>query len=440
MPTSISEIAAPTRRSSTRTRTRVRSTPVALDPYADSALDPTPPPPPPTPATVRLDSEYYGPGITVPSAEAQRDSHGRFIRSSDAVTVSGRTFHRLDEAVCECPACHSHVLDDDMSAVVVNERGGTQNICHNCRGQSTWMCDDCDRTFLTTAVPRPARSSSYGTICPTCRRNRNPASESDMYGRILNYSDRRVGGLPSADRSSMIYGLEVECCVVGGPRADEAVRELAQLTGEGYYVTKHDGSLDNGFEIVTRPDSMAVHRQEWGKIFKAIGGSDLLRNHLRSWLSPRQCCGIHCHIDKSQLSPLELGKLLVWLNHPDNRDFIIKVAGRGPNSYTSFDASARVVDGITLKTSRSQSRYTALNVGASTAEIRIFRGTLFPAAFAKNLDFVEASVEWTGLASGCPAHNIRVPAFIDFVSARKHRFPALWGHIVQWGLNNTTRQ
>ena len=152
-----------------------------------------------------------------------------------------------------------------------------------------------------------------------------------------------------------------------------------------------------------------------------------------AWDVPRQCCGIHCHIDKSQLSALELGKLLVWLNHPDNREFIIKVAGRQPNSYTSFSSNLKVVDGRRLKNGRSEARYVALNVQANTAEFRIFRGTLNPEAFGKNLDFVEASVEWTSLGSGCSLQDIRVPAFIAFVKERRNRFPELWKHIVRWG-------
>ena len=399
-----------------------------------------------TQTTSTLDREFYPPGTVIPADQAIRDIENRVIRREDAVIVNGnQVFHRLDDAVRSCDVCNTAALASDLRPLFrVGAGTAPAQTCHSCRVDA-WSCGECSAqvassvhaSYLTNGRIRTDTyetvSRDYTPMCPRCAERERLRHSDDLYGRILSYSDRRVGNIPSEDNTSMLYGLEVECCAVGGPRAEDVVSALHNLTGGGYYVTKHDGSLDNGFEIVTRPDSMATHRAEWSKIFAAIGGSDYLQRHLRSWDVPRQCCGIHCHIDKSQLSALELGKLLVWLNHPDNREFIIKVAGRQPNSYTSFSSNLKVVDGRRLKNGRSEARYMALNVQANTAEFRIFRGTLNPEAFGKNLDFVEASVEWTSLGSGCSLQDIRVPAFIAFVKERRNRFPELWKHIVRWG-------
>lgn len=235
----------------------------------------------------------------------------------------------------------------------------------------------------------------------------------------------------------MLYGFEVETHVRNNRSVHDAITELHRLMGNGYYVTKSDGSLDNGFEIVTRPDSMKIHREKWLKVFESIDSSEFLKEHLRSWSAPRQCCGIHCHVDKSRLSQLQLGKLNVWLNHKNNRAFIEKVAGRGSNSYTSFKDDVKIIDGRRLKAGTSPERYVALNVGTNTAEMRLFRGTLHPPTFFKILDFIEASVEWTGLGN-CSARAVTdVSQFATFVHKNHHRFPFLLGKMQEWGIEPT---
>lgn len=385
------------------------------------------------PENVALSTVFYS-GISVPVGDTTLDHEGRRILTSDSIRLSGENYHRGDSEVCTCTRCATPALREDAREVLVTNGGSRELWCENC-ADDAWECDNCDN-HCSDNVRRAYRSDDHDhddPLCPSCR----PREENSIYGRLLNYSNKAISSVPPADPSSILFGLEVETHVKNNRSTDEAIRELHRLMGDGYYVTKSDGSLTNGFEIVTRPDSMKIHREQWLKMFESIDASPFLKENLRSWSAPRQCCGIHCHVDKAALSQLHLGKLNVFLNHKNNRTFIEKIAGRGSNSYTSFRDDVRVIDGRRLKAGTSPERYVALNVGVHTAEMRLFRGTLNPETFFGILDFIEASVEWTGMGN-CSARSVsNVNDFSAFVHAEPYRYPFLLSKIKEWGIEPT---
>lgn len=386
--------------------------------------------------TVQLSSDWYYPPARIPESEAVQDHAGRWIRASEQIVRQGRVFHPHDGNLVTCNVCsHQDLPSAFTSRGIISPSGTNGRLCGPCASR-TWLCYSCHTPVTSTVNPRYTEDDEDHDrpLCPICFRR-----TAEIFGRLLPYSNKDIGRVPPKDSSSMLFGWEVEVHVRNNRDIQDIIHELHRQVGGGYYVTKSDGSLINGFEIVTRPDSMETHRKEWLRIFEAIAGSELLREHLRSCDSPRQCCGIHCHIDKSMLSQLHLGKLNVWLNHPNNRSFIEKIAGRGSNSYTSFKDDVRISDGRTLKMGTSPERYVALNVGQNTAEMRIFRGTLQPKNFFKNLDFVEASVEWTG-AANCSSRAVAdAKEFIRYVLDQQSRFPHLIEKLCEWDMIPTSK-
>lgn len=389
--------------------------------------------------TVTLSEVFYPSHTQAPVGDTVITAGGHIIRRSDQVTVpGGEMYHANDARLGSCGRCGCNIIPENEPLVVSRSappapggRQATNRYCPDCCENHTWTCSRCD-ILVTEGVARaysPDDDEEDDPLCPLCAAPR----ANSLFGRMINYSNKDIGNVPPKDPSGMLYGWEVEVHLLEGGSTERAIDELHRLLGPGYYVTKPDGSVENGFEIVTRPDSMAVHREEWCRFFEALKESEFLRKHLRSWEAPRQCCGIHCHIDKESLSALQLGKLATWINHPNNRSFIEKVAGRGSGSYTSFSDSVRVSDGRRLKqTPGGPERYVALNVQNKTAEMRIFRGTLQPRLFFKNMDFVEASVEWTGLSSCSARHVTDVARFARYVYDRRERFPFLYDKLVEW--------
>ncbi len=384
----------------------------------------------------RLHADFYPRGTAVIDGTTHRrrraarnidvvlDCNAREILREHSVTIDNRVYHQSDPRVFVCPECAEFERRD-----LARDVYGRDPICRNCAEQSEYYsCDDCG-----ILVHEDYQHDHDGdTLCPRCHRNREGSQP--QWGRLLSYSDKSICGVKPKEPKKQLFGLEVECHVLDHQSIDEAIRLLHTKLGPGYYVTKSDGSLVHGFEIVTRPDSMDIHRGEWVRTFNAIAETSWLRQHLRSWAAPQRCCGIHIHIDKRTLSQMQLGKMLVFLNDPTTRKFIEKVAGRGANSYTKFEDGKKVIEGKKLKSGRSPCRYVALNVGDNTAEMRIFRGTLNPESFFKNLDFAEALVEWTGLANGCSLADAANPeAFCKFVHKNAHRWTHLNNKLLSWG-------
>jgi hypothetical protein len=98
---------------------------------------------------------------------------------------------------------------------------------------------------------------------------------------------------------------------------------------EGYAILKEDGSISTmpGFEIVTAPCSLSIHREKITEFFSNnpdIDTDDDIN------------IGLHIHISRKPISQLSIGKLLVFINDPDNQDGIIAIAGRSSNNWAKF--------------------------------------------------------------------------------------------------------
>lgn len=196
---------------------------------------------------------------------------------------------------------------------------------------------------------------------------------------VVGYSNKDSIRLPSdTPRNLRNYGIELE--VEGKVSQEDAARFARQTLSEDYCVFKEDGSLNSkGFEIVTRWDSMAVHREAFAKFFASNPSK-----HMTSWESGS--CGMHVHVDKTKLSSLQMGKMLCFINSLDNKSMIVSIAGR-ESDYAEI-IPKKVSDAL-KPTGR-----TALNITRFSNEFRIFRGTLKPESFYKNLEFVDALVQF----------------------------------------------
>jgi hypothetical protein len=216
-------------------------------------------------------------------------------------------------------------------------------------------------------------------------------------------------------------GAQVEC--KGNVHYSNEARRVYTSLGLDYVVLKRDGSLsDAGFEIVTRPDSLDIHKRKWDGFIKTASQT------LTSWTNGR--CGMHIHATRSALTQLQLGKMLVWINHPANESVVKTTAGRSLKSWACIETGKKLTDGTKL----SPNRYVALNVRDETCELRIFRGTLKPESFYKNLEFYDALIAFCAPANhGC--RDIETPQpFLKFVTNNVKSYPHLHEFYVRRGV------
>ena len=168
---------------------------------------------------------------------------------------------------------------------------------------------------------------------------------------------------------------------------------------------KDDGSLSDGFEIVTHPHTLSDYQTNFNWEFT----SKLKREGFRSWNT--DTCGLHVHVSrtafgegvapwgrsdrdqlilKKQAHELRFMKLIY-----DNQRQVERIAGRAGNHYATFQDKGKLVSKLKYGT-QTNGRYSAINTeNDATLEVRVFKGSLRKERVLSALEFVTASVEYT---------------------------------------------
>jgi hypothetical protein len=240
--------------------------------------------------------------------------------------------------------------------------------------------------------------------------------------RIRSYNSGAANSLVPEEDIPLKFGIELEVGCDKGFYSDACTTTMADALSDKedfskYGVFKHDGSIQcGGFEIVTRPDSPAVHKRIWSK---ALAIPEV-RQKMSSWTNTY--CGMHIHVSRAPLSALWIGRILVTVNSPEMAELVTTVAGRGSVRYAQ-----RMDKRLTSGKSRYGDRYEAVNTtGDKTIEFRIFRGTLDPRGFIRNIEFVEAVLAFTRPASVSLREVGSLNAFVEFVSKSRKTYPVLF--------------
>jgi hypothetical protein len=202
------------------------------------------------------------------------------------------------------------------------------------------------------------------------------------------------------------FGFELEVEARGNGRFEGAV--IAQNTLGGHAYLKEDGSLNDGFEIVTHPHTLQNYHTEfnWGVLDK------LKSEGYRSWNT--NTCGLHVHVSrtafgegdpwdrrimraqrsqlllKRQSHELRFMKLIY-----DNQRQVERISGRSSTRYASFEDKGNLVQKVKYG-NQGNGRFSAINTeNDTTIEVRVFRGSLRKERVLSAIEFVHASVEYT---------------------------------------------
>jgi hypothetical protein len=181
-------------------------------------------------------------------------------------------------------------------------------------------------------------------------------------------------------------------------------------------IMKTDGSIRNGFEVVTCPATLDIQLEVFSKFYANLPGE--LQNAAN--------VGMHVHVSRKPLSLLTVGKLTAFMNNVNNKKFIEYVAGRNSNGYCNLDASRTVTFPWTNQ--HGGQRYNTLNLtNRDTIEFRIFSTPLTFQEFASKVQFCQALVDYCKPANLSLSIKdvINFKNFIAWLTPRRKDYPEL---------------
>jgi hypothetical protein len=223
----------------------------------------------------------------------------------------------------------------------------------------------------------------------------------------------------------LFFGVELE--VEAGDNRDSAAEDISGKL-DNFAVLKEDGSIKSGFEIVTRPASMDEQRRGWKGFF-----SDL-PDGLLSYKT--ETCGLHVHASRSALTTLQIAKIVCFVNSPDNREFVERIAGRKACDWARYHGKNLATAG-----KRTGQRYEAVNLeNSKTIEFRIFKGTLKETSFWRCIEFCDALISFSAPASRTMDESLNWKAFARYVREGRKQWPNLHAFVDQRILGNVPNQ
>lgn len=203
--------------------------------------------------------------------------------------------------------------------------------------------------------------------------------------------------------NTLYYGIELEINTpldrsVEG-HAKEFKRFLKDTSMSSYFYFKRDGSISNGYEIVTHPLTARARNEciNWKEIcgyLESTGAGSEASGE----------CGLHIHASNRALAPRDIGKLkyFFWANRVE----IGKLSRR--NNYRYCEQERWSVRKLWSDKANylqnypdSGNRYSAINVhtGKPTVEFRVLRGTLEYRRLLACFQFVDSLIHYVKASS-----------------------------------------
>jgi hypothetical protein len=367
----------------------------------------------------------------------------RWWRNSYRFLDLRKRYKKFGQAMAVC------IQDDDSSSALdliaessVNHKFGWASFMDSHFSGCYFECHDCDGVFSDDEAHNAYDDYS---VCESCAGNYLYSDRRGYYVReddedeqelenIREYhtSSDCLGHIPSKyDKRTprVLLGLELEMEIKGEYCRDDRAGILLDGVGKyresnfnfyDYALCENDGSLDNGFEMVTAYTGLDVHAKQL----------EFFKSGLRGAIShDSDNCGLHVHICKADMSTLHGAKMILFINDQANQKLIKAIARRDESGYAKF--KNKQADKSWLKSAmgceskRSQlrnlnhDRYEALNFkNDKTIEFRLFKGSLVYETIMSCLEFTYATWFFTRESS---TKNMTIDGFLKFICANENR-------------------
>lgn len=244
-----------------------------------------------------------------------------------------------------------------------------------------------------------------------CKIPPDPNDRSHLYS-VFSHSANVLEHIPVDEKllegpvTQTLYGVELETC------SNYTIRELIDAQDKLFFIGKQDGSIAGvgtlRAELVTIPMSLSDHKVAWHKLFRKLAYHNFDT-------SVDTSNGMHVHVSKKVFGvrssreihrSSHLRKFIWFISHPGHLPFILAVSERKlPSlsqwapipSYAGMSKGQAYKRAIELAGGLRGS--VNLGSGKPTVEVRLFKGIVSVATILKNLEFVDALIEFTRTAA-----------------------------------------
>ena len=252
-------------------------------------------------------------------------------------------------------------------------------ICEDCRRANYFTCECCENI---EHIKNREENSRY-QLCKQCQKREFILPYHKFAPPLKFYKTKRD--------EPLFLGVELEVDE-GGERDENAkkVMSIINKQDELFAYCMRDGSLNNGFEIITQPATLKAHykkKEDYEKCFDKLLKMGYLSHDTTT-------CGIHVHFNRDYFADneeLNITKLLYLINKFWNEIVIFSRRNeRRLDRYakkipTSADRYIRQ----TNKSNIHEHHYYSLNLSnENTIEFRMFKGSLNLETFFAVLQFV----------------------------------------------------
>lgn len=289
----------------------------------------------------------------------------------------------------------------DLNGLIDEIQSNAEYLCNN-----TYICNGCERVL---SDERAFISEYDGEIyCNCCYDEHKPNSPIKAY-----HETKGTLEFKNLEEAYPVYyrGLEIELEM---EEITETVYDVLRNADSSLFRFEEDGSLKNGFEIITAPMSRLYWRDlGFLKVEKIINDLKDVSNP-RAWNGGR--CGLHIHFNRCEVSnPAQkfLKRFMV-----ENHKFIEKISGRDSFEY----CRKPVYEDYELDSNNeiyNYSRYLTLNFTPNTLEFRFWRGTLKTENIKYSVQLTEDLIGFAELGARCDEYKPTEKDFIEYLTANR---------------------
>ena len=326
--------------------------------------------------------------------------------------------HHFDECeLCEdcyqnetttCCCCGERIWNEDA------ESDGNTVLCLSCYERHYTHCCHCDRLICyDDAFYMPGDEDQDEPYCGHCI-DSVPVStrKIQMYG----YKPTPI----FYGQGKRFFGVELE--IDDGGESDENAARLMKIANSDaeHIYCKHDGSIHEGFEIVSHPLTLAYHMNHmpWQEICENAIDMGYLSHTAGT-------CGLHIHVNRDSFGDSEerqeaaIARILFFVeNHWQEMLRLSRRTQKQLNDWCSrYGRKDNPKEQMDHVKKQCADRYRAINLtNRTTIEFRLFRGTLRYTSLGATIQLVSLICDLADRLSDMEMEQLAWSDFVAMIS------------------------